>query len=58
MWSTLLAELTTMLAPSEISRLAQLLKAAGLTAGQVVAAHTAPIPGLDVPAQQDIEDRE
>jgi hypothetical protein len=36
MWSTMLAELTTTPAPSEIGRLAQLLKAAGLTAPHVV----------------------
>ena len=36
MWAKMLAELTTTVAPSEIGRLAQLLKAAGLTADHVI----------------------
>jgi hypothetical protein len=45
MWATMLAELTTTPAPSEIGRLAQLLKAAGLTAPEVVAEPREPTPG-------------
>lgn len=47
MWATMLAELTTTPAVSEIGRLAQLLKAAGLTAPKQVAAPKPPTPGSD-----------
>jgi hypothetical protein len=52
MWRTMLAQLTTTPAPSEIGRLAQLLKAAGLTAGQIVAAPTGPAPGSEAAADE------
>jgi hypothetical protein len=47
MWATMLAELTTTPASSEMGRLAQLLKAAGLTAPAMVAPPAAPTPGSD-----------
>jgi hypothetical protein len=47
MWPRMLAELTTTPAPSEIGRLAQLLKAAGLTAPDVVAEPSGPAPGSE-----------
>ena len=47
MWSEVLAEVTTTPAPSEIGRLAQLLKAAGLTAPVQVAEPAGPEPGSD-----------
>lgn len=47
MWSTVLAEVTTTPAPSEIGRLAQLLKAAGLTAPVPVVAPSGPEPSTD-----------
>lgn len=46
-WGALLAELTTRPAPSEVGRLVQILKAAGLTAPQVVAEPSGPAPGSD-----------
>jgi hypothetical protein len=45
MWSEVLAAVTTTPAASEIGRLAQLLKAAGLTAPQPVVAPAGPTPG-------------
>lgn len=56
MWGTMLAKLTTTPAPSEIGRLAQLLKAAGLTAGSVVAPPDGPAPGSDAALQEQIEE--
>ena len=47
MWSEVLAEVTTTPASSEIGRLAQLLKAAGLTAPIQIAAPAGPEPGSD-----------
>jgi hypothetical protein len=47
MWATMLTELKTTPAASEIGRLAQLLKAAGLTAEIVVAPPEPPQPGSD-----------
>lgn len=47
MWATLLERLTTTPAPSEIGRLAQLLKAAGLTAENEVASPSEPVPGSE-----------
>jgi hypothetical protein len=47
MWATMLDELTTTPAASEIGRLAQLLKAAGLTAPRVVAPPSGPAPDTD-----------
>ncbi|MGH2660186.1 MAG: hypothetical protein ACRDHS_11110 [Actinomycetota bacterium] len=45
MWATMLGELTRTPAASEMGRLAQLLKAAGLTAPTVVAKPSPPAPG-------------
>ena len=47
MWATVLAKITTTPAASEMGRLAQLLKAAGLTAPTEVAAPSGPAPGSD-----------
>jgi hypothetical protein len=58
MWATMLAELTTTPAPSEIGRLAQLLKAAGLTAAQVVAEPAGPAPGSEAAAEENAENEE
>jgi hypothetical protein len=55
MWPRMLAELTTTPAPSEIGRLAQLLKAAGLTAPEVIAKPSGPAPGSDAAAQEAAE---
>lgn len=56
MWSRMLAALTTTPAPSEIGRLAQLLKAAGLTAPTQVAEPSGPLPGSDAAVVDAIED--
>jgi len=58
MWATMLSELTTTPASSEIGRLAQLLKAAGLTAPEVVAGPAGPAPGSEAAAQEDAENAE
>lgn len=58
MWKRMLTELTTTPAPSQIGRLAQLLKAAGLTAPQVVAPPAPPTPGSDAAIQEASEDEE
>jgi hypothetical protein len=50
MWATMLAELTTTPASSEMGRLAQLLRAAGLTTRGVVAPPSPPSPGSDASA--------
>jgi hypothetical protein len=50
MWGTMLNELTTTPAASEVGRLAQLLKAAGLTAPHEVAEPKGPAPGSDAAA--------
>jgi len=55
MWATMLAELTTMPAASELGRLAQLLKAAGLTAPTVVAPPSTPAPGSDAAIVEELE---
>jgi hypothetical protein len=55
MWSTMLKELTTTPASSEIGRLAQLLKAAGLTATHVVAEPSGPAPGSDAAVEEETE---
>ena len=47
MWATVIAETTTTPATSEMGRLAQLLKAAGLTATHQVAPPAGPSPGSD-----------
>ena len=49
----MLDELTTTPAASEIGRLAQLLRAAGLTAPTVVAPPAAPAPGSDAAADDE-----
>ena len=56
MWSTLLREVTTTPATSEIGRLAQLLKAAGLTAPYQVAHPSGPLPGSDAAIKASVED--
>ena len=56
MWPRMLAELTKTPAPSEIGRLAQLLKAAGLTAPQVVAEPSGPAPGSGAAALEEAEE--
>lgn len=58
MWTTLLAELRRTPAASEIGRLAQLLKAAGLTAEHTVSPPLDPTPGSDaavIAAQEEEE---
>jgi hypothetical protein len=55
MWAVMLKELTTTPAASEIGRLAQLLKAAGLTAPEVVAEPAGPAPGSEAAKQEDAE---
>ena len=47
MWASVLAEITTTSAPSEIGRLAQPLKAAGLTAPEAVASPEGLTPASD-----------
>lgn len=54
MWATMLQEMTTMPASSEMARFAQRLKAAGLTAPQQVAPPAPPVPGSNA----DLEDVE
>ena len=58
MWTTMLAELRRTPAASEIGRLAQLLKAAGLTAEHKVAAPSDPAPGSDAAAIAADEEEE
>ena len=58
MWAVMLKELTTTPAPSEIGRLAQLLKAAGLTDRHVVAEPSGPIAGSDAALQEAVENAE
>ena len=55
MWAMMLKELTTTPAPSEIGRLAQLLKAAGLTKAEIVAKPSGPAPGSAAAAQEQAE---
>ena len=55
MWATMLDELTTTPAASQIGRLAQLLKAAGLTAPQVVAAPSGPLEGSEASIVEEAE---
>jgi hypothetical protein len=56
MWATMLTELTTTPASSEMGRLAQLLKAAGLTAPEQVAPAAPPLPGSDAAQVDDAGD--
>ena len=58
MWTTMLAELRRTPAASEIGRLAQLLKAAGLTAEHKVAAPSDPAPGSDAAAVAAYEEED
>jgi hypothetical protein len=58
MWSTMLQQLTTTPAASEIGRLAQLLKAAGLTAPEAVAPPSGPLPGSDAAEVEEAENAE
>ncbi len=57
MWATMLEELTTTPASSEMGRLAQLLKAAGLTAPQRVAPAMPPAPGSDADLDDAVGER-
>jgi hypothetical protein len=54
----MLRELTTRPAPSEICRLAQLLKAAGLTAPEVVAKPAGPAADSEAAMQEEAENQE
>ncbi len=54
----MLDELTTTPAASEIGRLAQLLKAAGLTAPEVVAEPAGPAPGSEAAKRENAENVE
>lgn len=58
MWAEMLKELTTTPAASQIGRLAELLKAAGLTAPEVVAEPTGPLPGSDAATIELLENDE
>jgi hypothetical protein len=58
MWAVMLKELTTTPAASEIGRLAQLLKAAGLTAPEVVAEPAGPVADSDAARQEAAENVE
>lgn len=58
MWAVMLKELTTTPAASEIGRLAQLLKAAGLTAPGVVAEPAGPAPGSAAAKRENAENVE
>jgi hypothetical protein len=58
MWAVMLRELTTRPAPSEIGRLAQLLKAAGLTAPEVVAKPAGPAADSEAAMQEEAENQE
>ena len=55
MWGTMLNELKRTPASSEIGRLAQLLKAAGLTADSQVAPPTPPPPGSEAALMEELE---
>jgi hypothetical protein len=55
MWAAMLAELTTTPAASQIGRLAQLLKAAGLTAPRIVAEPAGPATGSDAAVLDEAE---
>ena len=56
MWSPLLSELTKTPAASQIGRLVQLLKAAGLTAPVEVAEPSGPVPGSDAAIAAELEE--
>jgi hypothetical protein len=52
MWKTMLEELKSTPASSEIGRLAQLLKAAGLTKPELVSRPEGPDPGSDAALEE------
>jgi DNA-binding response OmpR family regulator len=56
MWASMLDELTTSPPASQMGRLAQLLKAAGLTAPEVVAPPSPPVPGSDAAIANDLDE--
>jgi hypothetical protein len=58
MWSDMLDKLTTTPAASEIGRLAQLLKAAGLTGPHIVAKPEPPLPGSEAALVEESENEE
>jgi hypothetical protein len=58
MWGTLLAELKKTPASSEIGRLAQLLKAAGMTAPSVIVPPEPPTAGSDAALIEELEQEE
>jgi hypothetical protein len=58
MWGTMLGELKKTPAASEMGRLAQLLKAAGLTAPAVVAPPSPPAPGSDAAIAEEVENEQ
>ena len=55
MWGTMLGRVGTEPAASEIGRLAQLLKASGLTDSRMVASPEAPVPGSDAAIAEELE---
>jgi len=55
MWKQMLEELTKIPASSEVGRLVQLLKAAGLTAPTVVAPPSTPAPGSEAAIAEEQE---
>ncbi len=55
MWATMLKELKRTPASSEMGRLAQLLKAAGLTASTTVVKPSPPDPGSDAAIAEELE---
>jgi hypothetical protein len=54
MWKTMLKELKSTPASSEIGRLAQLLKAAGLTKAEPVSRPEGPVPGSDAALEDEL----
>ena len=55
MWSKVLSEVTTTPASSEMGRLAQILKAAGLTAPRAIVAPIGPASGSDASLEDSVE---
>lgn len=55
MWAAMLEKLERTPAASEMGRLAQLLKAAGLTAPKTVAPPSPPEPGSDAAEEDELE---
>jgi hypothetical protein len=54
MWATMLDELKTTPASSEIGRLAQLLKAAGLTERRSISVPQGPVPGSEAALEDEL----